>query len=481
MKRFNLLAVDVVAAIVLAAIAVAVDWESYLRGVDPGTLGAGLVSLGMFLVLAAPWRLQPTRRPSNVPLLILACLALILGLASDLLLPMALGWSALLWAWLSCRLAAEDRDRVWRLMLLTLFVFPWADVDIKAAQWVMRITAASVTQHILTGVGLPTTREGTMLWVAGQPVEISEDCAGGDTLHAMLVVGVAAAFVYLDRRRPILPWLPVLGVLAWLANTLRVLMIAATAGWFPDSDLLIWVHDAGGWLVIAFMLGLCIAGFAMWNRFHLSDLHSRVCAAQNRWSDSWQEHRTGAIARVGMWSLLGACVVLGTLWRMIPLPDAQERLLRLPTGDSGVRCRDVPFSESELRWLGDAQAVKRAYQLGNRQFLVTVIDGTRNRRAVHDPMYCWTIMKRAPHEFPGGAGTALRIVENGIEKEVLFWFSNGASRHASPARFLLQATWRRATLGRFSEEPLLILVEPLDSAAVNWYRVLDEFPWLLEL
>ncbi len=466
---------------VLVVIAVLVQAESYRRGVDPGTLGLGIASLGVFVLLAAPWHLQPTRRPGNLPALTFACVALILGLVSDLLLPIALGWSALLWAWLSGRLAAEDRARIWRLLLLTLFVFPWADVDIKGVHWIMRISAASVTEHMLTWVGLPTTREGTMLWVDGHPVEVSEDCAGGETLHAMLVVGSAAAFVYLDRRQSILPWLPVLAALAWLANTLRVLIISAAVARFPDSNLLAWVHDAGGWLVIALMLGLCIAGFAAWNRLQASDPDSPVHPAKNGAPGQRQPWRKGPLAQIGMWSLLGTCVVLGTLWRMIPLPDAEERLERLPATSGGLPSREAPFTESELRWLGDAHAIKRVYRLGNRDFLVTVIDGTRNRRAVHDPMYCWTILARTPLEFPGGTGTALRVVEEGVEKEILFWFSDGSRKHASPARFLLQATWRRATLGRLSDEPLLILVEPLDSATVNWYRVLDEFPWLLDL
>lgn len=466
---------------VLAAFLVLVQAESYRRGVDGETLGLGVASLGLFVLLAAPWRLQPACRPTNLPALTIACLALVLGWVSELLLLLALSWSALLWAWLSSRLAAEDQARIRRLLLLTLFVFPWADVDMKGIHWIMRVSAASVTERALTGMGLPTTREGTMLWVDGHPVEVSEDCAGGETLHAMLVVGLAAAFVYLDRTQSILPWLPVLAAAAWLANTLRVLMISAAVARFPDSTLLVWVHDVGGWVVIALMLVLSIAGFALWDRFRASERGSQAQRTVEKPPERQTPSRKGSTAQLGMWSVLIACVVLGSLWRMIPLPDAQDRLDRLPTTSGGVPSREVPFTESESRWLGDAHAVKRAYRLGNREFLVTVIDGTRNRRAVHDPMYCWTIMEKKTIAFPGGHGTALRVVEEGVEKEILFWFSDGARKHASPPLFFLQATWRRSTLGRLSEEPLLILVEPLDLAPVNWYRVLDQLPWLLEL
>jgi exosortase len=481
MKRSHLLRTDLATAAVLTGSALLVFGEAYHRGVDLGTLALGAAALGLFVMLGSPWKLQPTRRPVNLLALAVAGLGLVLGFVSDLLLPIAIAWSALLWAWLGGRLADEARPQIRRLLLLTLLVFPWADLDIKPAHWAMRISAATVSEYALNGCGLPTTREGTMLCVAGQPVEISQHCAGGQTLHAVLVVGLAAAYVYLDRRQAILPWLPVLGGFAWLANTLRVLLIALVVGYFPQSPYLAWVHDAGGWLVVALMLALCISCFAGWNRWRRSVRVRQAWPARTWWPETWQLRRDGALSRIALWGLLIACVSLGSLWRMFPLPDAQARLRQLPAVTNGQANRDVALTESELRWLGDAQAVKRVYRLGSREFLVTAIDGTHNRRAVHDPMFCWTITQSTEQPLLDGTGTILRVIKDGLEKDVLFWFSDGTSKHASPTRYWLQASWRRATLGRFGVEPLLLIVEPMDDAPVNWFRVLDGMPWLLEL
>jgi len=502
MRRNQLLATDLLAATVLAGIALLVFGESYRRGVDLGTLGLGAGALGLFVMLGSPWQLLPMRRPDSFRFLALGAVGLVVGLVSDLLLPVAFAWTALLWAWLRGRLADETRTQVRRLLWLTLFVFPWADLDIKPIHWAMRISAASVSQRVLTWGGLPTTREGTVLCVAGQTVEISEDCAGGETLHAMLVVGLAAACVYLDRRLPIAPWLPVLGGFAWLANTVRVLLICAAAGRFPGSPYVAWVHDAGGWLVVALMTGLCVGCFAAWNRFcgtdrcsprrqtsefsgasrGLTDLIATLEGSplyQLRIRDGLRPE--GRLVRIVLWSLLAVCVTMGGLWPMVPLPDARGRFQRMPTVVDGEPSREITPTESEIRWLGEAQAVKRVYRLGGREFLVTAIDGTRNRRAVHDPMYCWTVTESTEQPLPGGSGTVLRVVADGIEKEVLFWFSDGVHKHASPARYLLQASWRRATLGWWADEPLLVLVEPLEPAPVNWFRVTDELPWLMNL
>jgi hypothetical protein len=243
------------------------------------------------------------------------------------------------------------------------------------------------------------------------------------------------------------------------------------------------VHDGGGLLVVALMLALCIACFAGWNRFG-----STFQSLRQRRKTWWPNLRPlrylrgeGAFTRVALWSLLVACVTMGTLWQMVPLPDARERLRQLPTVCEGWPSRDVALTESEIRWLGDAQAVKRVYRFGGRDFLMTAIDGTRNRRAVHDPMFCWTITKMTEQPLPGGNGTVLRVVKDGHEKDVLFWFSDRVHKHASPARYWLQASWRRATLGKLGDEQLLLIVEPMDSGPVNWFRVLDGNPWLLDL
>jgi hypothetical protein len=35
-------------------------------------------------------------------------------------------------------------------------------------------------------------------------------------------------------------------------------------------------------------------------------------------------------------------------------------------------------------------------------------------------------------------------------------------------------------LGKLGAEQVLLIVEPLDSGRVNWFRVLDGLPWLLD-
>ena len=479
---------DVGFAATLAATAVGLALESLTRGVSGETALMGAAALGLFLMLGAPWHFRSTARFSvrtvNVIAVAIGLVSLLIGVATDLLMPLSLAWSSLLWAWLDRRLEPETRARAKRLLLLTLLAFAWVDVDLQPVNWIVRVTSAMAVEPVLNLAGLPTIREGAVLRVASQVVEITQQCAGGETLHAMLIVGVAAAFVYCRASRPIWPWLPVLGLFTWVANSLRVLLISLAAAWAPDGRTFAFIHDAGGWLVVALMLGMCVGAFAAWSRWQArrgrdGDENSHGKADAPRVTLPIRRDKNGAAWAFG--TALVACLVLGGLWRFVPLRDASDRLARLPETNDGRAFRELEMTPGERERLGDARGVKRLYRVGGRDFMVTVVDGTKNRRAVHDPTYCWTIMQSHDQALDGGQGAVLRVVEEGVEKDVLFWFSDGRAKHASPVRYLLETSLRRATLGWSGAEPLLVLVEPADGRAVNWYRLLDDAPWLATL
>jgi exosortase/archaeosortase family protein len=325
---------------------------------------------------------------------------------------------------------------------------------------------------------------GTMLKVNGQLIEVGERCAGGDTLHAMLLIGVASAFVFLRPNQRIMSWLPVVCALAWLANALRLILISIIVGLVPPRFYATWMHDGGGLIVVSVMLVLCMAVMSFASRRQGStrrDADAEPRGGPAAGVPSRPVLRKETFAHLSVWGLLLVCVTIGYIWKTFPVPGAGARLDRMPSAANGAMCRDVPLSESERQRVGDARAIKRAYRCDGREFLVTVIDGTANRRAVHDPTYCWTIISSADQPLAGGHGTVVQVADKGAEKEILFWFSDGSAKYAEPVRYLFQTGLRRATLGWSGEEPVLVLVEPLDLKQVNWFQVLDQMPWLMEL
>jgi len=179
-------------------------------------------------------------------------------------------------------------------------------------------------------------------------------------------------------------------------------------------------------------------------------------------------------------------VVLALAWDLVPLPDAQSRLAGLAPAGLGFTSREVPLNETEKSIFGSAQVVKRIYRAGRENFVVVIIDGTRNRHAVHDPTYCfrgagWSIAGERSLTLPGGAGKVLSLRKGNETREAVFWFSDGRERHAQVARCWWQTALRRLTFGASGPAPVLVLVQPLENDRTAWENLPITLPQLFEL
>lgn len=185
-----------------------------------------------------------------------------------------------------------------------------------------------------------------------------------------------------------------------------------------------------------------------------------------------------------LWCGLASALVLGMVWEFVPLADAQARLKTISTQGIGYSGRDVPLTDTEGEILREANVLRRLYDFDGQPFLLTIIDGTNDRHAVHDPLYCirgagWTVISENPFPMRRGSGRLVRMERDGVEAEALIWFSDGRRSHASPSQYWWQTTVRRLTLGMSGEEPVLVVAQSYDGNIVNWRRLVNEFPPLL--
>ena len=90
-----------------------------------------------------------------------------------------------------------------------------------------------------------------------------------------------------------------------------------------------------------------------------------------------------------LWSALFLAVILGAVWEMQKLPDASGRIAQLPTRGLMVDSRDMPLTPSEEIAFNGSAWLKRLAMVGHEQVILTVLDGTRNRHAIHDPVFCF--------------------------------------------------------------------------------------------
>lgn len=187
-----------------------------------------------------------------------------------------------------------------------------------------------------------------------------------------------------------------------------------------------------------------------------------------------------------LWIGLAIAIGLGLLWQFYPLRDAQARIKALPQNGLSYSGQDLQIPDAMRALFGKAEVIKRGYQVGEQRFIVWIIDGSHNRHAVHDPLYCirgdgWTVISQNDFPVDGGTAQLIRAEKKGRETESLVWFSNGSERHGSALRYWWQTTLRRLTLGHAGEEPILVTVQPAGGAPVNWRELTEKFPALFEL
>jgi len=183
---------------------------------------------------------------------------------------------------------------------------------------------------------------------------------------------------------------------------------------------------------------------------------------------------------------LVAAVLLALLWDLLPLRDAQARVAALPASGLGFSSLNVPLNNTEKSIFGTAQVLKRIYRVGHRNFAVVIIDGTRNRHAVHDPTYCfrgagWEICNERELSVTGGAAKIVTLQKGAETRTAAFWFSDGQIRHGSVARCWWQMACRRMTFGAASSPPVLVLVQPLDAGGSTWDKLMTQLPFLFDL
>lgn len=224
-------------------------------------------ALPVFWWLGRPWRFRPRGevRPS-AGALGAGALLFLAGIGLDLTCLLSLGWVLLLAGWLSARLQPERWKGVRRLLVLPLLSFPWMALEGDRIGWWFRLSGAWAAQSLFSGIGLTVEREGTFLLVQGLPMRVDAACAGLNELQSMLIAGAGVAYVYLGGHSRYWWSFSLLVSLAWLANTLRIVVLGGAALTVSPEFAMGAFHRWGGGLVLCLMFLSCWLIFARMQR-----------------------------------------------------------------------------------------------------------------------------------------------------------------------------------------------------------------------
>jgi len=187
-----------------------------------------------------------------------------------------------------------------------------------------------------------------------------------------------------------------------------------------------------------------------------------------------------------LWVTLFSALFLGILWQFYPLPDAEERFQNLPLKGVYYDGYNVALTPFEDNFFQKVNIIKRYYEIQKQKFFVTILDGTHNRHVVHDPYYCltgsgWKLTDKNEFKLDNGNAIQIKLAKGDQQREALFWFSDGNTQYGSPFRYWIQTTLRRISLGATGEEPVLIMIQPIETTEVDWENVKKDFPQLFKM
>lgn len=189
------------------------------------------------------------------------------------------------------------------------------------------------------------------------------------------------------------------------------------------------------------------------------------------------------------WIALGAIVLLSFVWDSVPIEDASERLQAIPERGLGFRSSPLALTEAERAIWKGAGVVKRLYRSGSASFALVVIDGSRNRHAAHDPVYCfagsgWSVEEERTASGPSGSVNVFRISKGDRARVIAAWYSLPSGCFASPTKYWTMSLARRTTLGLSGPEPVFALLFPMeegDAGEFDFDAVFADMPWLLSI
>ncbi len=216
-----------------------------------------LVALPVFFWLGRPWHILEAPFHLSTKAVAASVILFLFGIVAESTLLMAIGWTLLLWSWLKVRTPPADQSDLKKLLILPLMSFPWITLDMQTVGWYFRLSGAWVTAHFFSLLGFPVKWEGTTILIDKMPISVEAACAGLNTLQSMLIAGTVVAFVILGRTNRYWPNLLVLILMAWLANTFRIVVISAVALTFGRDFALGAFHQWGGWFILVLMFVMC--------------------------------------------------------------------------------------------------------------------------------------------------------------------------------------------------------------------------------
>lgn len=154
--------------------------------------------------------------------------------------------------------AKINRQLLFPLSFL-IFMLPLPSVIIIAVSFKMKLIAAQIATLAVNLLGIPTTRDGSTIYLPGSFLLVGDPCSGLRSLISLLALGaVFTQFISGGLSRKIALFLSSIP-LALISNVLRIILLLLVTHIYGKNVALGFFHDLSGMLVFVFaFLGLII-------------------------------------------------------------------------------------------------------------------------------------------------------------------------------------------------------------------------------
>ncbi len=143
------------------------------------------------------------------------------------------------------------------------FMIPVPHVILERFIYTLQISSAEVTDRLFSLIDVPYFRDGFFFYLPRVAIEVAKECSGIRSSLALVVSGVLAGHLFLDRVwKQILLILSVFPITV-LKNGIRIAMLTLLANYIDVRFLTrSWLHHSGG--LLFYIPGLALLGLEIW-------------------------------------------------------------------------------------------------------------------------------------------------------------------------------------------------------------------------
>ena len=168
-------------------------------------------------------------------------------------------------------LGMSNFKKVWFAYFFLLFMIPIPAIIYYSATMPMQLFASKITNFILHVIGVPSLRQGNIIYLPEYTLEVTEACSGLRSLSTLMALGALYGNLTLSgKAKPIILFISTVPI-AIAGNVFRLLFTAIGAYAISTKLAEDFLHELSGMLVFVFaMIVLMILGALLkWPEKHL--------------------------------------------------------------------------------------------------------------------------------------------------------------------------------------------------------------------